>query len=326
MIATLSGLSLRDLEYAVAVSQERHFGRAALRCGVSQPALSEQIRKLENLLGVALFERGRRGVQVTQEGEALLHRAERVLAEAHGLLEMARGAGEPHASTLHVAAIQTLGPYYLPFLLRTLRAGATQLALRFSEGQTDPLLELLRAGAIDILLAALPLPDDGLETMPLFREPFALVCPAGHPLAEREQPTLSDLDAPDLILLEEGHCLRDQALALCAGSKRRGRYATSLETLWHMIAAGEGFSLLPALSLSGRSAIGDLVACRPLPQPEASRTIALAWRTTDPRGAEFRRMASLLRASLPEGVTLMPEEDSAFFFEKKNQKTFATSS
>ncbi len=302
MNVTLAGLSLRDLEYAVAVAQERHFGRAALRCGVSQPALSEQIRKLEGLLGVALFERGRRGVQVTEPGEALLKRAERVLAEAHGLLEMARGAAEPHASTLHVAAIQTLGPYYLPFLLRELRAARPRLALRFSEGQTDPLLELLRGGAIDVLLAALPLPEDGLTVAPLFRENFVLVCPAGHVLAAREPLGLADLAAPDLILLEEGHCLRDQALALCSAANPRARYATSLETLWHMIAAGEGFSLLPALSLAGRQAIRDLVVCRALAEPEASRTIALAWRTTDPRGGEFTQMAGLLRASLPEGV------------------------
>jgi LysR family hydrogen peroxide-inducible transcriptional activator len=302
MNITLAGLSLRDLEYAMAVSQERHFGKAALRCGVSQPALSEQIRKLEGLLGVALFERGRRGVQVTQQGEALLERAERVLAEAHGLVEMARGAAEPHASTLHVAAIQTLGPYYLPFLLRELRAATPQLALRFSEGQTDPLLELLRGGAIDVLLAALPLPEDGLELAPLFREPFVLVCPTGHRLAARESVGLGDLAAPDLILLEEGHCLRDQALALCSAANPRARYATSLETLWHMIAAGEGFSLLPALSLAGRQAISDLVTCRALPEPDASRTITLAWRTTDPRGSEFRHMAELLRASLPPGA------------------------
>ncbi len=303
MNATLAGLSLRDLEYAIAVSQERHFGRAALRCGVSQPALSEQIRKLEGLLGVALFERGRRGVQVTEPGLALLKRADRVLAEAHGLLEIARGAAIPHAGTLHVAAIQTLGPYYLPFLLRELRAATPQLALRFSEGQTDPLLELLRGGAIDVLLAALPLPEDGLTTAPLFHEKFALVCPAGHALATHQPLSLADLAAPDLILLEEGHCLRDQALALCSAADPRSRYATSLETLWHMIAAGEGFSLLPALSLAGRQAIGELVVCRPLPEPEASRTIAMAWRTTDPRGHEFHRMASLLRASLPSGVS-----------------------
>jgi LysR family hydrogen peroxide-inducible transcriptional activator len=177
--------------------------------------------------------------------------------------------------------------------------------LRFSEGQTDPLLEALRGGAIDVLLAALPLPEDGLEIAPLFSEPFALVCPTGHMLATREPIGLSDLAAPDLILLEEGHCLRDQALALCSAAKSRGRYATSLETLWHMIAAGEGFSLLPALSLAGRQAISDLVTCRALPEPDASRTITLAWRTTDPRGGEFRHMAGLLRSSLPPGANAL---------------------
>ncbi len=303
MNLNLSGLSLRDLEYAVAVSQERHFGRAATRSGVSQPALSEQVRKLEGLLGIALFERGRRGVQVTQEGQALLSKAERVLAEAHGLLEMAKRAAEPLASTLHVAAIQTLGPYYLPFMLRQVRAAYPQLALRLAEGQTDPLLESLRIGAIDVVLAALPLPDDGLTTVPLFTEPFVLVCPAVHPFATQTHLHLSDLATPDLILLEEGHCLRDQALSLCSAQAAPvARHATSVETLWHMIAAGEGFSLLPALSLVGRPAMDEWVTSRPLPEAEAGRTIAMAWRSTDPRGPDLHRLASLLREALPSGV------------------------
>ena len=159
-MTSLAGLSLRDLDYAVAVAQTRHFGRAAERCGVSQPALSEQVRKLEALLGVVLFERGRRGVQVTPEGQALLTQAERVLAEAHGLVEMAGGAAEPLARTLRLSAIQTLGPYYLPHLVRQVRAAYPKLALRLEEGRTAPLLDSLRAGGTDLVLAALPLPRD----------------------------------------------------------------------------------------------------------------------------------------------------------------------
>ena len=309
MTLNLAGLSLRDLEYAVAVSQERHFGRAAMRSGVSQPALSEQVRKLEALLGVALFERGRRGVQVTREGQALVAKAERVLAEAHGLLEMARRAAEPLASTLHVAAIHTLGPYYLPFMLRQVRAAYPQLALRLAEGQTGHLVESLRIGAIDVVLAAMPLPEDGLTIVPLFYERFVLVCPAVHPLATQDQLHLADLATSDLILLEEGHCLRDHALSLCSAQAAPAtRHATSIETLWHMIGAGEGFSLLPALSLVGRPAMDDWVRTRALPEAEAGRSIAMAWRSTDPRGPDLHRLAFLLRDTLPDGAATLSYE------------------
>jgi len=299
---TLAGLSLRDLEYAIAVAQTRHFGRAAERCGVSQPALSEQVRKLEGLLGVELFERGRRGVEVTPRGEALLARAEHVLAEAYGLLDVAHGTAEPLESTLRLAAIQTLGPYYLPYLLRQTRAAFPQLKLRLREGQTEALLDSLRNGATDLVLAALPLPGDGLTTIKLFYEPFVLVCPAGHPLGAAPDVSLRDLGAEGLILLEEGHCLRDHALSLCAGAAPTARLATSVETLWHMIAAGEGYSLLPALSLAGRGPIEDLVVCRELREPEAGRMIALVWRATDPREPALRRLAAVLRDALPDGV------------------------
>jgi LysR family hydrogen peroxide-inducible transcriptional activator len=299
---TLAGLSLRDLEYAMAVAQTKHFGRAAEQCGVSQPALSEQIRKLEGLLGAELFERGRRGVQVTALGETLLSRAERVLSEAHCLLEMAHGGAEPLESTLRLAAIQTLGPYYLPYLLRLTRRAFPLLKLRLREGQTEPLLEALRNGSTDLVLAALPLPDDDLTTVALFQEPFVLVFPVGHKLGALPRISLEDLASEGLILLEEGHCLRDQALSLCAGAAPSSRLATSVETLWHMIASGEGYSLLPSLSLTGRGPIEDLVACRELEDPEAARTIALAWRTTDPRGPALRRLADMLRESPPAGV------------------------
>lgn len=303
MSSNLAGLSLRDLEYAVAVSRCRHFGRAAARCGVSQPALSEQVRKLETLLGVTLFERGRKGVQVTPECRLLLAKAESVLAEAHGLMEMARESGGALAGTLRLAAIQTLGPYYLPSLLRQVRRAYPNVALQLAEGRTEPLLDELRGGGTDIVLAALPLPGDGLATVPLFCEPFVLACPAGHRLALLPQLHLPDLAAHDLILLEEGHCLRDHALSLCEAAMPQARHATSIETLWHMIAAGEGYSLLPALSLAGREAMDELVVRRSLPDPEAGRTIAMTWRSTDPRGPELLKLAALLRSDLPAGVT-----------------------
>jgi LysR family hydrogen peroxide-inducible transcriptional activator len=304
MTTSLSGLSLRDLEYAVAVARTRHFGRAADQCGVSQPALSEQVRKLEGLLGVRLFERGRRGVHVTEQGAALLSKADDILAAAHGMLEMARGNAETMARSLRLSAIQTLGPYYLPLLVRLARTAHPALSLRLEEGQTEKLLAALRAGATDVVLAALPLPADGLSVAPLFHEPFVLVCPVGHKLASLKRLSLPDLAADGLILLEEGHCLRDQALSLCAGVTPGSRHATSLETLWHMILAGEGFSLMPALSLVGRPGMEELVMCRALSEPEAGRTVALVWRGTDPRGSDFVALSNVLRANLPPQVQL----------------------
>jgi LysR family hydrogen peroxide-inducible transcriptional activator len=306
---TLAGLSLRDLEYAAAVDRLRHFGRAAAACHVSQAALSEQVRKLEDLLGVRLFERGNRRVEPTAQGAALLRQIERVLTEAHGVLDLARSAGSLDG-VLRLGAIATLGPYYLPHLLRLVRGGFPGLALHLAEGQTDGLLELLRRGELDVVLMALPAPGDGLVAQALFFEPFRLVCPADHPLALLAAPGLADLPGDDLILLEEGHCLRDQALDLCTGAIGRRRQATSIETLWHMIAAGEGVSLLPALSTSGRGEIAALMAVRTLTDADAGRTVALVWRRTDPRGGHFDALAAAMRAGLPAGVLATSKSES----------------
>ncbi len=296
---SLAGLSLRDLEYAAAVDRTRHFGRAAADCNVSQAALSEQLRKLEDLLGVRLFERGHRRVEPTPRGEVLLRQIERVLAEAHGVLDMARSAGRM-GGPMRLGAIATLGPYYLPHLLRQVRGAFPALALQLTEGQTLPLLDMLRRGALDAILLALPAPSATVRTEALFFEPFRLVCPAEHPLAALAGVGVENLGGEDLILLDEGHCLRDQALSLCGLAGQHMRQATSIETLWHMIAAGEGVSLLPALSTAGRDAMAGLVAVREL--PEVGRTMAMAWRRTDPRGADFTALAALLREQPPPGV------------------------
>jgi LysR family hydrogen peroxide-inducible transcriptional activator len=299
---TLASFTLRELEYAVTVARLRHFGRAAQLCGVSQPALSEQIRKLEAMLGLSLFERRSKSVTVTHRGLPIIAQAERILAEARGLIDLALGAGAPFSGPLELGSIQTLGPYYLPRVLRQARQAFPDLALRLTEGQTDPLIASLRTGALDALLLALPIPGPGLTAEGLFFEPFVVVCPRLHPLAELTRLEMIDLSADDLILLEEGHCLRDQALSLCGGAAPRARHAASVETLWHMIAAGEGFSLLPALSLQGRSMLKAMVRQLAAPIPEAGRTIALVWRTTDPRAADFHALAEVLRAELPAEV------------------------
>ena len=301
---SLAGLSLRDIEYAVAVAELRHFGKAADRCAVSQSALSEQVRKLEARLGTALFERSPRGVAPTPRGAALLQQAGRVLAEARGLLEMAASLAEPATGPLYLGVIATLGPYYMPHLLRPVRLRFPNLALRVTEGRTVELLEGLRRGVLDAVLLALPAAAEGLRSEALFFEPFHLVCPAGHRLETLRRLRVSDLEGDDLILLEEGHCLRDQAIQLCAGA-RTGldvRQATSIEMLWHMIAAGEGYSLLPLLAVQGRRAMTEIVSFRDLDGPAAGRTIGMVWRGTDPRGPEFQQLCEFLRGHLPPGL------------------------
>ncbi|MCB8878642.1 LysR family transcriptional regulator [Acidisoma cellulosilytica] len=312
-----AGLSLRDLEYAIAVADLRHFGKAAERCGVSQPALSEQIRKLEAVLRVTLFERSRKSVEVTVEGAAILRQARAVLREARGLFDVARSHGDPLAGPLRLGVIPTLGPYYLPLVLQSLRGAFPALALRLEEGMTDQILDRLQANSLDLVLIALPEPMAGLSTEALFFEPFQIVAPESHPIAHLNRITVEDLRGEDFLLLEEGHCLRDQAVALCGSHPRRaGRFASSLEMLRHMIAAGEGFALLPALSVKDRPDLDGLAAIRPVEAIEMGegqaptlpgRTIGLVWRSRDPRNTAFRRLAGFLRGHAPQGTQAAPD-------------------
>jgi LysR family hydrogen peroxide-inducible transcriptional activator len=303
MSKSLAGLSLRDLEYVEAVAELKHFGRAAERCGVSQPALSEQVRKLEAHLGMPIFERTKRRVVVTAQGEVLLMHIDRILAEARHLLALGQQSTDL-AGILQLGAIETLGPYYLPAVLALLRDELPDVSLRLTENRTSALIERLRHGALDVILAVMTPDMPGLSHQVIFFEPFMLATPRRHPLNALPQIKLDALPHDDLLLLDEGHCLRDQALDLCAGAPRATRHATSLETLWHMIAAGEGYSLLPVLAVRARPDIAILIDCRALDQPKAGRRISLIWRASDPREAQFRRFAALLASHAPNGVTV----------------------
>ncbi|PWC60505.1 LysR family transcriptional regulator [Azospirillum sp. TSH7] len=308
----LSGLSLRDLEYVVAVAELRHFGRAAERCAVSQPSLSAQIRKLEEALGLSLFERTSRKVLLTLRGEAIVAQARVVLEEARRLLTLADGSDGALTGRLRLAAIHTLGPYLFPHILPALRTTWPDLTLILSEGRTDSLLEELRDGRLDAVLLALPVEGDGLAAEPLFFEPFLLAHPAGHRLCAIPGLSLSDLDPAELLLLEEGHCLRDQALAACGLSARGGGvHATGLETLRHMVAAGAGCTLMPVLAVKGAAkgedgraaTVGGLVEYRAFDGPHPpGRVIGLVWRASDPRDRGLRQLADLLRRDLPAGT------------------------
>jgi LysR family hydrogen peroxide-inducible transcriptional activator len=301
---TLAGLSLRDLQYAVAIADLQHFGRAAERCGVSQAGLSEQVRKLEALFGTALFERTTRRVVVTPTGEALISQARIVLDSARTLLEMARSPTDPLAGRLRLGVIATLGPYYLPSLLWEVRTRFPLLELRLQEGLTIVLVQALQTATLDLVLLALPAQADGIEAEPLFFEPFQAIVPAGHPLANASGIMLGDLAGDGLLLLEEGHCLREQALSLCrlARPDRDARFASSLEMLRHMVAAGEGHSLIPLLAARERTDMEGLVRVREIDDPDAGRTIGLAWRASDPRAPAFRDFARFLRETAPPGT------------------------
>ncbi len=300
----VSSLSLRDLEYAVAVARERHFGRAAESCGVSQAALSQQLQKLESILGVAIFERTKRKVELTVRGAAIVAQAEALLGDALQLLEQARRSAEPLSGELRLGVIATLGPYYMPSVIALGRHHFPRIALRLRESTTDELLLMLRHGELDAILVALPVPLDGLVAEPLFFEPFRLACPGDHELARRDRVRLRDLKRGPLLLMEDGHCLRDQTLALCEprALPNQSRYASSLEMLRHMIAAGEGVSAIPLLAAAEHTSMQGMIAYREIDDAHAGRSIALVWRATETRSGDLRAIAAFLRNELPAGL------------------------
>ncbi len=299
---TVGALSLRDLEYVTALAQHRHFGRAARACGVSQPALSAQIRKVEDVLGVTLFERSKRRVLVTAVGAQAAEQALSVLAEARKLFDLAQGGREPLHGPFAVGVIATLGPYLLPYVLGPLRRGFPRLDLHLREGLTSELVEELRAGRLDAVLCAAPIADPALATETLFREPFVLAAPARHPLARKPGVSVRDLRADEMVLLEEGHCLREQALDVCPRGRERATaprlQATGLETLRHMIASGAGYSLIPALAAVPATLRG-MVRYRRLAAPAPGRTLVVAWRRRSSHPADAAALAAVVRASVP---------------------------
>jgi LysR family hydrogen peroxide-inducible transcriptional activator len=296
-------MNIRDLRYLVALADERHFGRAAVRCHVSQPTLSAQIRKLEQTLGVPLVERQPRRVSLTEPGARIVERARRLLLEADAIVELARTDRDPLAGALKLALIPTVGPYLLPHIARRLKRELPRLKLMLYEYQTAPLLERLRAGEIDMGILALPVPSDGLEAEPLYDEPFALAVPAAHPLAGRERVRLDDLKGETLLLLEDGHCLRDQALEVCSHvrvQEDQDYRATSLETLRQMVAAGHGVTLLPELAAQSSVGAARGLRVKPFVRPAPARTIGAVWRRSTTRTQAIAAIAGSIRTAMKE--------------------------
>ena len=281
-------LKLKDLRYLVAVADQRHFGKAAARCFVSQPTLSAQLKKLEEDLGVQLVERAPNNVSLTAAGEEIVARARRILEASDEVVALAHNQRDPLAGPLRVALLPTIGPYLLPQVTPQIRKALPRLELRLYEYQTAQILEKLRVGELDLGILALPVDLTGLESRELYREAFLLAVPEHHPLAARQTVRTADLEDQTLLLLEDGHCLRDQALEVCSrvGAREQQDFrATSLETLRQMVATGAGVTLLPELAGRGayRSARG--VALRPFARPAPLRHVGAVWRKTTARGA-----------------------------------------
>ena len=286
-------LKLKDLRYLVAVADSGHFGHAAAKCFVSQPTLSAQLRKLELSLGVQLIERGPRHAALTAAGEEIAQRARTMLEQADSIVSLAQARRDPLAGPLRVALLPTIGPYLLPSLLSPLHRALPRLELMLYEYQTAPMLERLRHGDIDVGILALPVPAEGCMSRELYEEPFVLAVPQGHPLAARSQIRLEELKDETLLLLEDGHCLRDQALSVCQRSGVREKQdfrATSIETLRQMVAVGAGVTLLPALASRGAYGTAKGVAVRPFVRPAPGRRIGAIWRKSSGRTAAIQAL------------------------------------
>jgi LysR family hydrogen peroxide-inducible transcriptional activator len=294
-------MNIRDLRYLVALADERHFGRAAEKSFVSQPTLSAQIRKLEEYLGVSLVERQPKRVALTPAGQRVVERARRLLQEADAIVDLARTDRDPLAGDLKLAMIPTVGPYLLPHVAARLKHDLPRLRLMLYEYQTAPLLEKLRAGELDVGILALPVPGDGLATAELYDEPFTLAVPAGHPLAARDDARIEDLRDQTLLLLEDGHCLRDQALEVCSlvGVREAQDYrATSLETLRQMVAAGHGITLLPELATTGHLGRTRGIRLKSFVDPPPARRIGAVWRRSSTQIPAIEAIAATIRAAM----------------------------
>lgn len=291
-------MNLRSLEYLVALADQRHFGRAADACFVSQPTLSAQIRKLERQLGVELVERNPSGVMLTPAGETIVERARRMLADAAEIEQLARLHEDPEAAVVRLGIFPTLAPYLLPHVMPNVRRRFPRLSLLLAEEKSDVLVRQLREGQLDVAVLAVPVDAPGLHEELLFGEDFVLAVPAGHALGAGGPVSTAALVGESILLLDEGHCLRDHALSVCqlAGAdERAGFRATSLETLRQMVASGAGVTLLPRLAVSPpvpESADIDLVELAP---PAPGRRIGMYWRSSSPLHEILPRLADAFR-------------------------------
>ena len=297
-------MNLRALQYFVKLADLRHFSKAADACFVSQPTLSTQIKKLEEELGVQLVERAPRMIMLTPVGEEIADRARLVLNDIEQIRMVARRSSNPADGILRLGLFPTLAPYFLPHVVPSLRERYPNLRLQLAEEKTEDILRMLRQGQLDAGILALPVSGEGMEIAELFEEPFILALPGDHPLAQRKEVSMKDLRGAELLLLEEGHCLRDHALEVCALADAHERvdfHATSMETLRQMVAADVGITLMPLLAVKPPIAATRNVVVRRFAEPVPKRTIAMVWRSSSALASFLSEFAESLKA-LPPGL------------------------
>jgi LysR family hydrogen peroxide-inducible transcriptional activator len=291
-------MNLRDLRYLVAVAEHKHFGRAAEACFVSQPTLSTQLKKLEETLGVTLIERTNRQVMLSPAGELIVAQAQKVLREVNNLTAMAEQHRDPLGGDFRLGVIPTIAPYVLPKILKPIRKTFPNLRLQLTEGQTSSLVRMLKQGDLDAVLLALPLNEENIIELPLFEEPFLFAVSRQHPKAKRDSVCLDDLQDEQVLLLEDGHCLRDQALEICnthRAVENANFRATSIETLRQMVAAGVGITLMPQLAVPAKS---GTVRYIPFEGRPPHRIVGLCWRSTSTRISLLDQLGDVLEKAV----------------------------
>ncbi len=300
-------MNIRDFEYLVALDELRSFRKASERCHVTQPTLSGQLRKLEDYLGVLLVERTKRKVMLTPVGKEVVRRARLILEEVEQIEEISVSFKDPMQGKLRMGLIPTLGPYLLPFMIPAMVQEYPRLQLFLYEEQTHILLKKLSDAELDVIILALPVSSNGLSEIELFDEPFLLALPRGHELSIQDSVSLSDLSEERILLLEDGHCLRDQALEVCmmAGATENPEFqGTSLETLRHMVSAGMGVTLMPYYSVFPNSGSNPPMTYLQFDAPVPSRKIGLLFRESSQRREGFLSIANTIRSSLPDFTSI----------------------
>lgn len=313
-------MTLTELKYIVAVAREKHFGRAAEACFVAQPTLSVAIKKLEDELGITLFERGGSEISTTPLGAQIVVQAERVLEQTAAIKELAKQNKDPLVGPFRLGIIYTIAPYLLPPLVKTLIERVPQMPLVLQENFTVKLIELLRQGELDAIVVALPFNDQGLVVQPVYDEPFVVAVPEHHEWTKRDQISSDELKSETMLLLGNGHCFRDQVLEVCPEVSRfstsgdgiaRTFEGSSLETIRHMVASGIGITVLPRGSVLDMHPTDGMLRYLPFSDPAPSRRVVIAWRKSFTRGAAIEAVRqALLSCELP-GVTMLPDEPSA---------------
>ncbi|MES2561515.1 MAG: hydrogen peroxide-inducible genes activator [Pseudomonadota bacterium] len=308
-------MTLTELRYIVALARERHFGRAAEKCFVSQPTLSVAVKKLEDELGVAVFERGGE-VNMTPVGTRIVEQAQRVLEEAATIKHIAEQGKDELATPLRFGAIYTIGPYLMPQMIPLLHKRAPRMSLVIRESYTVHLAELLKTGELDVIVLSLPFAEPGIITQAVYDEPFRVLMPATHAWTKKARIPTSDLCRENLLLLSAGNCFRDQVLQTCShgerannGGMQQSLEGSSLETIRHMVASGVGITVLPSAAAEGRTVENRLTAVRPFANPAPHRRVALAWRRSFPRPRAVEAVRLSILSCKLHGVTMLSDAE-----------------